>query len=94
MTAEVTSEKEMFRRLRPFFPCSFLPDIVCRHKTRDKNEMLDQCESCEHYLRFYQEMEDAEAKEDAEMLEYYEAERRGETHNYFEWIEKRRRGKT
>lgn len=54
---------------RLLYGCSFLVGVQCPFKLKDGGfVMLDQCESCEHYIRFNREMEEEDRAVDEEAL--------------------------
>lgn len=60
---------------RLLYGCSFVAGVKCPFKSKEYERLLDQCETCETYLRFSRAMEEEDGKEDVEMLEYYARQR-------------------
>jgi len=72
----------------PLYACSFLRDVLCPFKTSPVSTMLDQCETCEQYRLFNQQMEEADARGDAALAEHRAAVERGEKKDEcFVWVD-------
>ena len=45
-------------------PCWFFVDVVCSKKRGKGSRVLDCCFSCDYYVQFEKEMDEADAKDD------------------------------
>ena len=42
--------------------CFFLPDVLCSYRKTEEFGVMNRCQKCAHYARFWQEMDEEEEK--------------------------------